>query len=341
MSNIYQNFIETGLTPIIGGLGICGTQGTVWHVMPKAPTTMKRNQISPSDNNHGRSITQPFLTLSKALSSATAGRNDIVLLYGESNTAGSTTDYQSATLNWNKDMVHLVGVNAGQFISQRSRVAFLSTYNTASNLFTLSANGCLIQGIEFFEGVAGTNPTGCVSVTGQHNHFKGCTISGMGNAANDIANSYSLSIGSASVASDENFFEDCYIGLDTLSLGTNTSQISFNSGGRPARTLFRRCTVATYAKDTTHGYFLNIGSAGIDRWVSFEDCKFLNPIGAGAATLANAFVVNATAGGDVLLDVKCAVYGVTKMFAGATGKVYVQNALAAGTSGLYILGTDN
>ncbi len=94
------------------------TQGQIWHVKPK----------NGNDTNSGRTANHAFKTLAAALAAATANQNDIVLLYGESNTSADTTDYQSATLDWNKDLVHLVGVGGGAHLAQRARIALASDY---------------------------------------------------------------------------------------------------------------------------------------------------------------------------------------------------------------------
>ena len=120
MPNIIKN-LGIPIMPQIPGLPFI--QGNVFHVKPS----------SGNNGNTGDHPDAAFKTLSYALGKATADQNDVILLYAESNTAGSTTDYQSTTLDWNKDMVHLIGVNAGQKLSQRSRVALISTYDTASN----------------------------------------------------------------------------------------------------------------------------------------------------------------------------------------------------------------
>src|ERR1035441_6990089 len=160
------------------------TQGNTFFVKP----------ATGGDGNDGKSPKRAFKTLPEAYDHLVAGQNDVVYLMAESDSAGGTTDYQGATLNWNKDLCHLIGVNSGPRMSQRSRVAFTSTYAGASNLFTLSANGCLIQGVEFYAGVASVNPTGCMLVTGERNHVRKCHIAGMGNTANDIAGAYSVQL---------------------------------------------------------------------------------------------------------------------------------------------------
>jgi hypothetical protein len=203
--------------------------------------------VSDNDGNTGLKPAAAVKTLAKALTLATANKNDVVYMVAEGNSASATTDYQSATLTWNKDGVHLVGINAGPRLSHRSRIAFISTYATASNLFTVTAKGCYFENLEFFAGVADANPTGCLLINGgQRNHFKNCHIAGIGNDNNDIAGAYSLYLkGNAT----ENYFEDCVIGCDTISRGSANSiyeiymdtDTGVVSGAKPARNIFKGC----------------------------------------------------------------------------------------------------
>lgn len=306
--------------PVMPGLPphLAFTQGRIFHVKP----------YSGDDTKTGRSPGGAWKTLAKALSEATANQNDVVLLYAESNTAAQTTDYQAATLNWNKDGVHLIGVNAGVNVSPRSRVAFTSDYDTASNLFTVSANGCYIANIEFFEGVAGTNPTGCVNVTGSRNKFENCHIAGIGNDANDIANAYSLR-----VAGSENEFVRCTIGLDTISRGTGDNAEIVLAGG--ARNKFVDCDIITFAAVNTH-QFVKRASSGSDRFTTFKNCAFINAVQSTGVSMLEALDV--TAGGSpagLILLQSCVLVGAAEWEAnaGASGVVYSNSPAADAANG--------
>ncbi len=298
------------------------SQGNIWCVRPR----------TGDDNaNSGQSSNSAFKTLAKALAAATANQNDIVFLYSEGNTASQTTDYQSATLDWNKDSVHLIGVNDAPQLGQRSRVAFLSTYATAANLVTVSANGCLIANIEFFAGVASALPTGCMNVTSMRNHFVNCQISGMGAAANDIAGAYSLKL----TAAQENLFEGCYIGLDTVTLGAQAnSQILCASAA--TRNTFRDCHIATYTNHATNNNFLRAPTGSLDRWLEFENCRFVNPIDSASTLLTQAFIVASDAGGSVLLTgANTGIVGATDWNSTDSGNVRAVNGtVTAATFGL-------
>ena len=278
---------------------VFGTPGQVWWVNP----------FTGNDGNDGLTPQTAFATLAQAHASAADGNNDVVYLVANSNTASQTTAYQNGTLVWSKNLLHLIGVNGGPLFSQRSRIAFNAAFAAAANLFTLSGNGCLIQNIEFFMGVASTLPTGCVSVTGQRNHFNKCHIAGMGNAANDISGAYSLNFAGA----QENLFEDCTIGQDTIQLGAGTSNqvLNFaNSSPANTRNWFRGCRFMLDTSSATACLFVRGGGVGnLDRETVFEDCLFLNAIASGSTGLTHAMAI-ATGGGVVILTgSKTGLYG--------------------------------
>jgi len=286
-----------------------------------------------SDGNTGKTPARAVKTLAKALSLATANSNDVVYFIAESNTASSTTDYQSSALDWNKDGVHLIGINSGCMVNQRSRIAQLSTATNVDDLFTVSADNCYIANISVFHGVDDATSKGAVKVTGQHNYFKNCTFSGIGHATMDTADNYSLKVSGGA----ENVFEGCYIGLDTIARGTAAnSEIVLDTGA--TRNLFKDCIIATYAEADTH-QFLIVPSAGLDRWTIFRNCIFMNmPTGdAAGTTMTEAFEV--TGGGSpdgiIYLD-GCSLVGATDWEAAAvSGKVMIRtDAGTAATAGL-------
>lgn len=268
------------------------TQGRTWYVKPR----------TGSDGADGKSPRTAFKTLAQALSAATANQNDVVFLFAEGNSSANCTDYQSATLDWNKDLVHLIGVNAGGSISQRSRVALLSTYDTASNLFTLSANGCLIANIAFYAGVAGTNPTGCVKVTGNRNRFVRCHLVGIGNTANDIAGAYSLKLDAA----EENEFDHCVIGLFTVARGAQlNAEILFDTAAK--ENLFENCRIVSQVSHASNHVLVEVADAtGVDAFNYFQGCKFLYQSANYGAAATGVMRLPALTQGYLLVDANCA-----------------------------------
>ena len=314
--------ITVGGAPVVGAVPF-GPNSKAFFVAPG----------TGSDGNNGLSAAKPFATLAKALSVATANRNDVVYMIAESNSASGTTDYQSSALNWNKDGVHLIGVNSGNVIQNRSRIAQLSTATNVDDLFTVSANNCLIANISVFHGVADATSKGAVKVTGQRNRFSNCTFSGIGHADMDSADNYSLKVSGGA----ENVFENCYIGLDTIARGTAAnSEIVLDTGA--TRNLFRDCIIATYAEANTH-QFLIVPTNGLDRWTIFERCIFMNMPTSDAAgtTMTEAFEI--TGGGSpdgIILLNFCTLVGATDWEAATvSGKVMIRtDAGTTATAGL-------
>lgn len=298
---VFTSASVQAINALISGQGFL-TQGNVYWVRP----------TNGNDINNGLSPATAFQTLAAALAATTANQNDVVLLCAEGNSANATTARQNALLDWNKDMVHLIGLNSGPLLGQRSRIAFTAAYAGATDLFKLSANGCLIQGIEFFMGVASVNPTGCVTVTGQHNVFRRCQIAGMGNTANDISGAYSLQLKGC----EESLFDDCTIGQDTVQLGAGTSNsvilFAANAGVGVTRVQFRNCRILLNTSSATACLFIRAAASTMDREQIFEDCQFLNAIASGSTTLTHgsAIVGSGSPGGTVILTgSKTGVFG--------------------------------
>jgi hypothetical protein len=223
------------------------------------------------DGNTGRAPDKAVKTLAKAKSMATADKGDVVYLIAESNTAASTTDYQETALDWNKDGVHLIGVGSNPMIGQRARIAQLSTVKDIGDLFTVSADNCLIANIEVFQGVASATATTerAMVVSGQRNQFVNCQISGIGDTSMDDAGSCSLAV---IYPAAENIFKHCYIGLDTAIRATATAEIRITGTGvaaRVPRTIFEDCIINSYTSlETFKACIVTYG----DRFVLFKNC---------------------------------------------------------------------
>lgn len=303
---IYDNNFPVGTkiggVPIATGIPI---QGKYIFVKP----------YSGHDSADGLSPENAVKTLAQAQLLAVANQNDTVVMFAESNTAAGTTDYQSANLAWAKDGVHLIGVNAGPGLSQRSRIAQISSWTSANPLMTLSANGCFISGIEMFSGVADATTLGCLKVTGMRNKLANCHIAGIGNTANDIGSAYSLYL----YDGHENLFERCTIGIDTIDRGTAQSGeivvASASNGCR--RNKFLNCDITMRIKHNTYHpaiYLVGNQSATFpidNSWMLFDRCNFISLATNWAYTNAVvALFATTNTRGDLLFH-NCAASGFT------------------------------
>ena len=287
----FPNGISSFGIPIIGGgVGLPSTQGNVWHVKPS----------SGNDGNDGTSPDNAFKTLKQALASATANQNDIVLMYQESNTSASTTDYQSVALDWNKSGVHIIGVGAAPIIGSRVRIAQAAAALTISDLVTVSANNCLIANIEIYQGIASaapvtTNTCRALVVSGMRNKFVNCQISGIGDLSMDLALSCSLAVTGA-----ENHFIGCYFGLDTVLRTTSVSESTISTSA--TRTIFDNCIWNSYcasAATTFKALTIAAGSYHTATWL--RGCMLCCEFNRTGATAAQTGGILHSAAGNVFL----------------------------------------
>jgi hypothetical protein len=285
----------------LGGVPVGGpiTQGKVFFVKP----------VSGSDTSSGKNPQQALKTLAAALALATANQNDIIYLLSEGNASALATDYQATTLDWNKDGVSLIGINAGGTISPRSRIAWTAGTNvpsTSPNLFTLSANNCTIEGISIFAGIADADALGAVVVTGHRNVIRRCHLAGIGHDTQDVSGAYSVKMSGGT----ENLFDDSTIGVDTIARGTAAnSAVLFaavaNGTDTNARNIFRNCRFLQYA-EATNAPMVKRDTSGSDRFNLFQWCQFIN-----TGTSVGAQVFALTAGGSpsgFFLHHQCAAY---------------------------------
>lgn len=301
-------------------------------VLPSGGFTGKHFWVKPvsgSDARDGLSPDNAFKTLAKAKAAATANKNDVVFLVAEGNSASATTDYQSTGLDWNKDGVHLIGINAAPSIGQRSRIAQLSTVVTIENLFTVSANNCLIMNIEVFHGVDGSTATAPVAVTvsGQRNRIVNCQFSGIGDGTStnsmDVSGARSLVLSAAS----ENLFVDCYIGLDTLIRATAAAEVELT--GACTRNKFLNCHFRTYSSNAN--MLLIKVAAAMDRFTIFDDCMFTAAQNISSATTITAVFDANSINGEIFVR-NPFVSGFTNITAADASRVKVLglNGLATG-----------
>lgn len=295
-------------------------QGNVFFVRPRLG----------SDGNDGKSPQTAFASLTTALGACTANQNDIVYLMAEGNSASNTTTRLSAAFDWNKDGTHLIGVNAGPMLGQRSRVAELSTVKTIEDMFTVSANGCYIANIEFFQGVATSTATAAraMVVSGQRNVIENCQISGNGDlgGSTDDAGARSLA-----VTGSENLFKHCYIGLDTVIRATQTTEVSIATG---ARNIFEDCIINSYTSLST---FKAVTATSYDRFVIFKNCIFSAIQNITSAVAPTGAIANTTPNGQMMMQ-GGGVYGYanvstaddTKLFVSAPAGGLVDMGLATG-----------
>ena len=282
-----------------------------------------------NDGNDGSPNT-PLKTLSAAYAKTNSGNNDVVFIVGDGGT--DATQRLTATLAWNNNATHLIGLTAPTMIGQRARISNLNSATAEINpMMSIGGQGCIFANFSLFQGVGqSATPEQLVQITGLRNYFWRVDFGGMGATASTggaaSTTSYCISLSGA----QENLFEECNIGVD--SIARTVANASVICSGGAARNIFKKSTFLAYATASTP-YFVDVSAtASIDRLLLFQDCFFNNAVNSGTGT-AMAVAVNpsASAGGQVVFD-GCTAAGLTAWAAGSTANVLVTSSAPA-TSG--------
>lgn len=305
----------TSLTSlIVGGVPTMGVGG----LLPFTGNWWFVNATTGSDGNSGQA-NSPFATLTQALAKATASQNDVICFSG--------TIHTSSSVLWNKDQVHLIGLNDPLTRGKRARVspdpAIAGTAGWA-NLFNVTATGCWFYNFQTFYGFSNTSTALiCWNDSGGRNCYDNVeflgfgdntTTTGTSNLTGSRAYKYSGTTG-------ENTFRNCVFGVDTTVRNATNYTIEI-AGGAP-RISFENCDFeADLGSSGGSSSHLLVGASGIDRYLQFKRCRFMNSIGSGATAMTQCLNVSGSAGGIVLLD-QCTGFGFTHWETSASARVYL------------------
>lgn len=227
------------------------------------------------DNFSGTNIDKPMKTVAAAEDKTVTDNHDVVLVI-----SNDSSDVLGAQIAWDKDFTHLVGLSSNLFgMGQRSRITGGITTDL-TNLIDFSGKGCIIRNVQIANFTDANADSGAVIVSGDRNEFENVFFAGMGHATPAArAGSYSLK-----VTGEENLFNRCTIGLDTIIRAAANAELWLAAGA--TRNWFADCHLLSYSE--TAGKFL-VKQDGGDRWTVFENSLFTNFSVNHAVTLANAF----------------------------------------------------
>lgn len=262
----------------------------------------------------------PYNTLEQALAAATAGNNDVIFLIG--------TVHPTASIAWSKNNVHLVGLCDPIRRGKRARISV--TGSTAYGpLVNVTGNGCMFANFGTFFGwsVTGSSSPIAWRDTGGRNSYDNVEFLGFGDgtASTGTANQTGARAFLLSTSTGETTWRNCVFGVDTITRDATNYTLEI-AGGAPRCTL-ENCDFEAYLGSSgASSSHLLIGSAGIDRYLNINGCRFMNSIGSAATAMTQCLNVSSSAGGIVLLD-KSTGYGFTNWETSASGRVYANSPL--------------
>lgn len=228
----------------------------------------------------------PFNTLTDAYAQCVSGRGDVIFLEG--------TVHTTATLNWNKDNTHLVGVCAPS-VNNRARIS-ASGSSVFTPLVNVTGVGCMFVDIGTFHGFNDASAQVCWAEAGGRNYYANVEFLGGGNAtAAAQAGMRSLTVAGAG----ENIFVGCTIGLDTVVRATGINASLEFLSGTPRNRFYDAVFQADVSLVTD--VHITCGVGGIDRYAFFDNPVFMTAIESGSSTMNAAITANASAGGAIVL----------------------------------------
>jgi hypothetical protein len=262
--------------------------------IPRGPLSMTYlvDPVNGSDGNPGTNIGQPLKTLEAAEDLCVGDQHDAVLFL-----SGDTADNPAASIDWDKDYTHLIGLSSGVYgLGQRCRVVALAGADITVPI-SFKSNGCIVKNMQFNNEHADTAATGCAIVTGQRNYFENVFFMA---PTSDTAASYSLKMAGA-----ENVFKHCTIGQQTNFRENATYGLWLHkgAGSSVSRNLFDECMFLSWqgGAGSPHVHVLVDADIIAVPWLTiFKDSIFVANYGGGTIQ-AQAIDDNCTAAGHQIV----------------------------------------
>jgi hypothetical protein len=236
--------------------------------------------------------------------------------------ASTSGTVETAAITWSKNLTHLIGLGAPNGIAQRTRI--VCSANSLSPFLTISGYGCIFANLNIWQGRDNAASLINVSVTGDRNYFYRVHFAGGGHATQAIDGGASLKLDGG----DENLFEECTIGVDTVVAATGMAALLFDA--QASRNRFHHCNFTLYAGHAGVKLVEIVDSDGIGRYTIFDDCLFINS--ARGYTLTEVFTVPAsmTSATNVILLKDCYSIGATDWDTNDRGVLYLNTGTITG-----------
>jgi len=229
--------------------------GNIWYVDPGKSVT-----------GGGSSREDAFLTVAEAYAACTANQDDVVLITPSSST-GRTSE--TSAIVWAKRRTHLIGSTSPLMSSPRAGMSFGSA--VASPSLTISTRSCIFKNITIAQ-FNDVESNVLVELTGSYNYYQGVHFQGFGNAlVGDDAAAKCVHLN----GSDENVFDSCTFGLDTVVRTAANSTVVFAGSKNNSNNTFRNCNFVMIADaDAPRHINTNTGGSALNRWALFDHCYF-------------------------------------------------------------------
>lgn len=283
----------------------------------------------------GQAGNGPVKTLQAGYNLLVDGNNDTLILIENGQLNG--TCRLNAAFTWAKSSCRFLGISPPSRFSQYARIAPTGSTTAFANFFTVSGGSNLFQNLQWYHGFnTGTTSAICMTITGHSNVFRNCHFAGMGDAAS-AANANSRSIKFAAPDGSENLFQDCVIGIDTITRTNANASVEFAGG--TTRNVFENCLFPFYsgAGGAPLGIKAAAGPGVMDRFQLFNQCLFINAIASLATQMGALCTLGAGTSGMIVIK-NSTLVGITAWDTDAPtkGQMYVDGCQVNASTGIAV-----
>ena len=286
-----------------------------------------------SDGNKGDDASRPLKSFKKAYDLCTDKAGDGIVIFSHGNTSADTSSYLLAELTWDKSDITMVGICSGSMFSQRARIANDSTLINAPEIITMSGNNNLIVNVSFVNAGSDAAAIGGIKVTGQRNNFYNCHIAGaLGATPAVVAAAHNLELNGA----QENTFERCVIGVDTISRVGDVANYDILLTGGCLRNVFKDCIIKSQTTSGNSSHLaIKFGGAGdgISANHYFINCIFDN-FNLGALSAQTSMVGGTLPNNGKLVLKQPTIIGYTAIDSVGAATAYTDIAASGATGGI-------
>ncbi len=243
------------LSATLAGMGIPGV-GEI-HMLTRSgayePYSYWTDLVDP-DRDHTDLVTAESLM--------TTGRNDVLLISPDNH-------QQTASLTWDLNMAHMVGMCAPAMMNQRTRIGQYANYTP---MVTVSGYGNSFHNIYTMWGADDAGNLIGWHNTGSRNNFFNCHFAGPMNASQAIDTAACFHN-----HGQEAYFKRCVFGTDTVERAAGCTSLLL---GGIQRTVFEKCIFLASSDSGNDAYIIE-AAADTYGWAYFDKCKFINLSGSG------------------------------------------------------------
>lgn len=255
-------------------------------------------------------VVRVFTSLNSAYDACVSGRNDVIILDGNST-------HDITPIAWTKNRINVIGLGPLRSVQQSAKVQSATTGTTSYVIKDTGVRNSF-KNIKFIQSSTEATALTCFESGDEGTHFDHCSFTfGVANNLDETTAHEFLA------GNDSCTFVDCTFGQDTLltSAARSVFHIDQVNGFEFKSNQFKRCKFVISSSSST-ATFIRLDAVGDILFTNvFEDCTFIASVdSAGGAAIAEAVQTGTGTVKGGLYFVRPAVFNVTDFATATSGR---------------------